>query len=44
MNCGDWVDSCTVIVEHFDGRMELVRWTATEDVLAAAVMERAEAE
>jgi UDP-2,3-diacylglucosamine pyrophosphatase LpxH len=26
INCGDWVDSCTAIVEHFDGRMELVDW------------------
>lgn len=26
LNCGDWVDSCTAIVEHFDGRMEIVRW------------------
>ena len=25
VNCGDWVDSCTAIVEHFDGRLELVR-------------------
>ena len=25
INCGDWVDSCTAIVEHYDGRMELVR-------------------
>ena len=25
MNCGDWVDSCTAVVEHLDGRMELVR-------------------
>jgi UDP-2,3-diacylglucosamine pyrophosphatase LpxH len=25
-NCGDWVDSCTAIVEHFDGRLELVDW------------------
>ncbi len=24
INCGDWVDSCTAIVEHYDGRMELV--------------------
>ncbi|MBI4997716.1 MAG: UDP-2,3-diacylglucosamine diphosphatase [Rhodocyclales bacterium] len=24
INCGDWVDSCTAIVEHFDGRMELI--------------------
>lgn len=26
LNCGDWVDSCTAIVEHMDGRMELVVW------------------
>ncbi|MEN3111660.1 UDP-2,3-diacylglucosamine diphosphatase [Uliginosibacterium paludis] len=26
INCGDWVDSCTAIVEHFDGGMELVEW------------------
>ncbi|MGK2915320.1 MAG: UDP-2,3-diacylglucosamine diphosphatase [Porticoccaceae bacterium] len=26
INCGDWVDSCTAIIEHLDGRMELVRW------------------
>ena len=25
-NCGDWVDSCTAIVEHLDGRLELVDW------------------
>ncbi|MBO3707876.1 MAG: UDP-2,3-diacylglucosamine diphosphatase [Candidatus Accumulibacter sp.] len=24
-NCGDWVDSCTAIVEHLDGRLELIR-------------------
>ncbi len=27
VNCGDWVDSCTAIVEHHDGRLELVEWT-----------------
>jgi hypothetical protein len=26
INCGDWVDSCTAIVEHLDGRMELIQW------------------
>ncbi len=25
-NCGDWVDSCTAIVEHHDGHLELVQW------------------
>jgi len=27
-NCGDWVDSCTAILEHTDGRLELVEWGA----------------
>ena len=26
VNCGDWVDSCTAIVEHHDGRLELIEW------------------
>ena len=26
INCGDWVDSCTGIIEHMDGRLELVEW------------------
>jgi UDP-2,3-diacylglucosamine pyrophosphatase LpxH len=28
VNCGDWVESCTAAVEHYDGRFEIVRWTA----------------
>ena len=27
INCGDWVESCTAVVEHFDGRMEMIDWT-----------------
>jgi len=27
LNCGDWVESCTAIVEHFDGHFEVVTWT-----------------
>ena len=26
VNCGDWVESCTAVVEHDDGRMEILRW------------------
>jgi hypothetical protein len=26
INTGDWVESCTAVVEHFDGRMEIIRW------------------
>ena len=25
-NDGDWVESCTALVEHRDGRLELVHW------------------
>ena len=25
-NDGDWVESCTALVEHFDGRLELLYW------------------
>lgn len=27
VNCGDWVESCTAVAEHFDGRMEIITWT-----------------
>ncbi|CAN7376631.1 UDP-2,3-diacylglucosamine diphosphatase [Rhizobium sp. LjRoot254] len=30
INTGDWVESCTAVVEHFDGRMELIRWQNVE--------------
>ena len=26
MNDGDWVESCTALVEHFDGRIEILDW------------------
>jgi UDP-2,3-diacylglucosamine pyrophosphatase LpxH len=26
LNDGDWVESCTALVEHFDGRFEIVTW------------------
>lgn len=25
MNCGDWVESCTAIVEHYNGKFEIIR-------------------
>ncbi len=28
MNDGDWVESCTALVEHFDGRFEILHWAA----------------
>jgi len=29
-NTGDWVESCTALVEHHDGRMELITWLSEE--------------
>ncbi|HAE04034.1 MAG TPA: UDP-2,3-diacylglucosamine hydrolase, partial [Rhodospirillaceae bacterium] len=26
-NDGDWVESCTALVEHANGRMEIIQWT-----------------
>ncbi|WP_112662839.1 UDP-2,3-diacylglucosamine diphosphatase [Microvirga flavescens] len=26
VNTGDWVESCTAVVEHYDGTLEIVRW------------------
>jgi UDP-2,3-diacylglucosamine pyrophosphatase LpxH len=31
INCGDWIESCTAAVEHFDGRFEIVRWMMRDD-------------
>ncbi len=27
LNCGDWVESCTAIVETFEGKWEIIHWT-----------------
>jgi UDP-2,3-diacylglucosamine pyrophosphatase LpxH len=27
INCGDWVESCTAVVEHHDGRFEIIDWS-----------------
>ncbi len=46
MNCGDWVESCTAVVENHDGSFEVIVWqkpgagegvpaTATEALVAA---------
>ena len=47
MNDGDWVESCTALVEHFDGTWEIVFWAdivAQRDATskAAAVFESTE--
>lgn len=45
-NCGDWVESCTALVEHHDGRLELMRWTdalpeTITDLIPAGAVARA---
>jgi UDP-2,3-diacylglucosamine pyrophosphatase LpxH len=32
-NDGDWVESCTALVEDFSGRLSLLRWTESQAVL-----------
>src|SRR5262249_13104036 len=41
INCGDWVETCSAVVEHMDGRFEIIAWAdaeraAREPVLAPA--------
>ena len=43
VNTGDWVESCTALVEHRDGRMEIVRWIPSARG-AAEVLHREAAE
>ena len=39
-NCGDWLESCTALVEHHDGRLELLRWTDAYPQTAGVEQER----
>ncbi|MEQ8659820.1 MAG: UDP-2,3-diacylglucosamine diphosphatase [Gammaproteobacteria bacterium] len=34
-NCGDWVESCTALVEQRDGRIELVEWQRERGIVRA---------
>ena len=45
LNCGDWVESCTALIEHWDGRIELYRLAedqARQASLAAEALTSAE--
>jgi UDP-2,3-diacylglucosamine pyrophosphatase LpxH len=37
MNCGDWVESCTTLVEDHNGRFSLLHWSEQPQVLAPNV-------
>jgi len=32
-NDGDWVESCTTLTEDFEGRLSLLRWTESKEVI-----------
>lgn len=41
-NDGDWVESCTALVEHFDGRLEVIDWPSLASADARALDVRIE--
>ena len=43
LNCGDWVESCTAVVETMDGRLHVIRWEDSARGGAARVSRLAQA-
>ena len=39
INLGDWVDSCSALVEHHDGRFELLHWSTFESAKHTEAMD-----
>lgn len=37
VNTGDWVESCTALVEHWDGRLEILRWIPSNRGTAGSI-------
>jgi len=40
-NDGDWVESRTALVEHHDGRLELIHWASIPDISGNSLVPRA---
>lgn len=38
-NCGDWIESCTALVEHADGRLQVLHWADEARVTHADVLD-----
>ncbi len=38
-NDGDWVESCTALVEHHDGRLEILHWAEVRQIPMMEVMQ-----
>ena len=43
LNDGDWVESCTALVEHTDGRLELLDWAERERLMHRRTLDRGRA-
>jgi UDP-2,3-diacylglucosamine pyrophosphatase LpxH len=43
VNDGDWVESCTAVIEHHDGRLELIDWARVRQARGAPAMAPARA-
>jgi len=43
-NDGDWVESCTALVEHFDGRFELIDWPTYQKAHMKAANENSDSD
>ena len=43
INCGDWVESCTAVAEHFDGRIEVIAWTSPAETAKDMALKGAKA-
>jgi UDP-2,3-diacylglucosamine pyrophosphatase LpxH len=41
MNTGDWVESCTALAEHHDGRFEIIRWQKNTALLQTRYLQPA---
>ena len=39
-NDGDWIESCTALVEQQDGKIELLHWSDTQSVLDSADIDK----
>ena len=39
LNDGDWVESCTALVEHFDGRFEIIDWKRQRPAIIKIIKE-----
>lgn len=40
INTGDWVESCSAVIEHSDGALELLNWRVAEQAIEPAAVEQ----